>query len=194
MADEQEHDLNPATKDQAIEDRAQELRSELEQLGRWGIVTWCDEDIVTALERAGADATPENIRAVREHYYVDCIDDRMTEVGFVLIEEAIHDLGLATGGDEGGRVIRGLCVAQLSEARWWVPSLKKTVTSVDRPTEDAEFIKNVAYRECGKPGVQWDERANIRSKDGGGWLCADHAEPRHPPSEEDVHDEGAHNK
>jgi hypothetical protein len=86
--------------------------------------------------------------------------------------------------DENGRVIRGLCVAQLSEARWWVPSLKKTVTSVDRPTDDAEFIKNVAYRECGKPGVQWDERANIRSEDGGGWLCAEHAEGVPAKSEE----------
>jgi hypothetical protein len=81
--------------------------------------------------------------------------------------------------DEDGRVIRGLCVAQLSEARCWVPSLKQTVTSIDKPADDAEFIKNVAYRECGKPGVQWNDHANIRSEDGGGWLCADHAESIH---------------
>jgi len=76
--------------------------------------------------------------------------------------------------DESSRLVRGTCVAQVSEARWWVPSLNQTVTSIDQPTADAEFIKNVAYRECGKPGVQWDEHANIRSKYEGGWLCADH--------------------
>jgi hypothetical protein len=70
---------------------------------------------------------------------------------------------------------RGTCVAQVSEARWWVPSLNKTVTSVDQPTADAEFIKNTAYRQCGKPGVMWDEHANIRSEDGGGWVRAEHS-------------------
>jgi hypothetical protein len=77
--------------------------------------------------------------------------------------------------DESGRVIRGTCVAQVAGARWWVPSLNKTVTSVDQPTADAKFIKNVVYQQCGKPGVQWDEHANIRSEDESGWLCAEHA-------------------
>jgi hypothetical protein len=104
MSNEHENDPKPTAKDEAIDERVQELRSELEHLGRWGIVTWCDEDIVTALERSGADHTPENIKAVREHLYVESIDDRMTEVGFAVIEEAISDLGLVTGGvtDEGG--------------------------------------------------------------------------------------------
>jgi hypothetical protein len=57
-----------------------------------------------ALENAGADPMPENVKAVREHYYVDCIDDRMTEVGVGIIADAIHDLQLVTGGvpDEEG--------------------------------------------------------------------------------------------
>jgi hypothetical protein len=72
--------------------------------------------------------------------------------------------------DEGGRVIRGTCVAQVSEARWWLPRLQKTVNSIEQPTADAEFIKNVAYRQCGKAGVQWDEHANIRSEEESGWT------------------------
>jgi hypothetical protein len=87
MANEDEDAMKPAVKEDAIEERVQELRSELEKLGRWEIVTWCDNDIVTALERSGADHTPENVKAVREHFYVDSIADRMTEVGFTLIEE-----------------------------------------------------------------------------------------------------------
>jgi hypothetical protein len=94
MPTEQEKDPKLTEKDTAIEDRVQELRSELENLGRWEIVTWCDEDIVTALQRSGANHTPENVKAVREHFYVDSIADRMTEVGFDLIEQAIYDLGL----------------------------------------------------------------------------------------------------
>src|SRR5579872_5102427 len=55
MPNEQEKDPKLTAKDTAIEDRVQELRSELEKLGRWEIVTWCDEDIVTALEHSGAN-------------------------------------------------------------------------------------------------------------------------------------------
>jgi hypothetical protein len=58
------------------------------------------------------------------------------------------------------------------------------VTSVDQPTADAKFIKNVAYRQCGKPGVQWDEHADIRSEDEGGWLCEEHAGTPGPAGEE----------
>jgi hypothetical protein len=83
-------------------------------------------------------------------------------------------------------VIRGTCVAQVSGARWWVPSLNKTVTSVDQPTADAKFIKNVVYQQCGKPGVQWDEHADIRSEDEGGWLCEEHAGSPGPAGEEEA--------
>ena len=96
MANENEDAMKPTAKEDAIDERVQELRSELEHLGRWEIVMWCDEDIVTALERCGANHTPENVKDVREHLYVDSIADRMTEVGFSLIEEAIHDLGLVS--------------------------------------------------------------------------------------------------
>jgi hypothetical protein len=102
MPNEHENDPKSTAKDEAITKRVQELRGELEQLGRWGIVTWCDEDIATALERAGAHVSPANLKAVREHFLVEQIDDRMTEVGFDLIEEAIGYLGLATRSDSGG--------------------------------------------------------------------------------------------
>jgi hypothetical protein len=98
MNSQHEGDLVPGTTDEAITDQVQKLRSELEQLGRWGIVTWCDEDIATALEDAGADTSRENVKAVREHLQVGQIDDRMTEIGFQILAEAIHDLGLAGGG------------------------------------------------------------------------------------------------
>ncbi len=101
MVNEHEDDLPPAAI-QTTEDRVDELRSELEKLGRWEIVTWCEDDIVTALERAGANHTPENVKAVREHFYVDSIADRMTEVGFALIEQAIYDLHLATSSAPEG--------------------------------------------------------------------------------------------
>jgi hypothetical protein len=104
-------DLTPPATDETSTSRVQALRSELELLGRFAIVSWCNEDIATALERAGADATPENIKAVREHYYVDRIDDRMTEVGFGIIDDAIHALHLAAHrapGEEGEWIGDGL--------------------------------------------------------------------------------------
>jgi hypothetical protein len=88
------HDVTRIEKEEATNDRVQELRSELENLGRWGILSWNDGDIIEALEDAGVDPSPANIKAVREHFYVQHIDDRMTEVGWAVIEEAINDLGL----------------------------------------------------------------------------------------------------
>jgi hypothetical protein len=80
-----------------ISDQVQEHRAAIEQLGRFGLVSWSNNDIVSALVDAGADPSPENVKAVREHFYVQHIDDRMTELGFTIIEEAISDLGLAVG-------------------------------------------------------------------------------------------------
>lgn len=77
-------DLTPKANEEAITKRVQALRCELEHLGRWGIVSWNDGDIIETLERAGADPTPENVKAVREHFFVEQIADRMTEVGFDL--------------------------------------------------------------------------------------------------------------
>ena len=90
--------LTPTENEEATDDRVQQLRSELENLGRWGIVSWNDGDIVEALENAGVDPSSANITAVREHFSVQHIDDRMTEVGCAVIEEAINDLGLVPPG------------------------------------------------------------------------------------------------
>lgn len=92
VANEQKNDLTPTAKDEAIEDRVQELRSELGRLGRFGIVFWMDSDLIEALENAGAAPTAENIATLRE--YVQDIDDEMTVTGWRVIEEAINDLGL----------------------------------------------------------------------------------------------------
>jgi hypothetical protein len=95
-------DLTPMASDEAITKRVHELRAELENLGRWGIVTWCDDDIVEALENAGVDPSTANIKSVREHFYVEQIDDRMTEVGWEVLAEAIGVLGLPTNSDADG--------------------------------------------------------------------------------------------
>jgi hypothetical protein len=97
MKSEHEDNLTPATEDQAISDQVLEHRAAIQQLGRFGIVIWSEKDIVSALVNAGAAPSPENIDAVREHSYVEHISDRMTEVGWVVIEHAVHDLGLAGG-------------------------------------------------------------------------------------------------
>lgn len=94
MSNEHDHNLKPAATDEATESRVQELRVELEQAGRWGIVTWTDDDIINALESAGANSTPQNVQAVREHFSVRHIDDEMTVTGWRVIEEAISGLGL----------------------------------------------------------------------------------------------------
>jgi hypothetical protein len=72
------------------------------------------------------------------------------------------------------------CCAMICCARYWVPSLRRTVSVWDNvhvtdwPT-DAEFIKNTAYDECELPGEVWDEHANMRAENEAGWLCAYHA-------------------
>ena len=97
MKNEHERDLTPTANDKAISDQVQEHRAAIEKLGRFGIVTWCTDDIVKALQSAGADPSPGNVKAVRQHFYVEQIDDRMTEVGFQILADAIHALGLAVG-------------------------------------------------------------------------------------------------
>jgi hypothetical protein len=84
-----------AQREEAISDQVQEHRAAIEKLGHFGIVSWCQQDILTALTNAGADPSPENINAVREHFFVEQIADRMTEVGFQILADAIHTLRLA---------------------------------------------------------------------------------------------------
>jgi hypothetical protein len=93
----EEDDLKPTPKDEATDARVKALRAELEHLGRFGIVTWTDDDLIDALENAGAAPTAQNVAAVRE--YVQDIADEMTATGWRVIEEAIGDLGLATAND-----------------------------------------------------------------------------------------------
>jgi hypothetical protein len=78
----------------AQEARAMAHLAALEEAGRFGIVSWTDTDIITALENAGADPTPEKIAAVRRHVYVQRIADEMTHTGWRCIEQTICELGL----------------------------------------------------------------------------------------------------
>jgi len=99
MANEDEDVLKPTPKDEATDARVKELRAELEHLGRFGVVSWTDDDLIEALENADAAPTVKNIAAVRE--YVEDIADEMTATGWRVIEEAISDLGLAKHSDTG---------------------------------------------------------------------------------------------
>lgn len=99
MPNEHENDPKSTAKDEAITKRVQELRCELEQLGRFGVVSWTDDDLIEALENAGAAPTLQNVATLREH--VQDIADAMTATGWTVIEDAIGDLGLATRSDSG---------------------------------------------------------------------------------------------
>jgi hypothetical protein len=72
-------------------DKVQELRKELEKLGRFGIVCWCDADIEEELEQLNIPATPQLVTWVR-NYVKGEIEDRMTETGWSFINEAIHNI------------------------------------------------------------------------------------------------------
>jgi len=75
--------------------RVQELRTALEEeCGSFGIVTWGDGDIVTALTERGIYPTPDKISAVRENYFVCHMDDEMTLSGWGAIHAAIDALEL----------------------------------------------------------------------------------------------------
>ena len=84
----EEDDLKLTPKDEVADARVKELRAELERLGRFGIVSWTDDDLIDALENAGATPTVQNVAAVRE--YVQDIADEMTATGWRVIEEAIR--------------------------------------------------------------------------------------------------------
>jgi hypothetical protein len=81
--------------DEARGNRVQELRTALEEeCGSFGIVTWGDSDIVTALTERGIYPTPDKIAAVRENYFVCHMDDEMTLSGWGAIHAAIDALEL----------------------------------------------------------------------------------------------------
>jgi hypothetical protein len=93
MANEDEAALKSTAKDKATDARVKELRAELEHLGRFGIVSWTDDDLIDALENAGAAPTAKNIAAVRE--YLENIADEMTATGWRVIQAAIDHLDLS---------------------------------------------------------------------------------------------------
>ena len=87
---------NASPNPEARDNRVQELRAALEEeCGSFGIVTWGDGDIVTALTERGIYPTPDNITAVRESYYVRHMDDEMTVIGWEAIHTAINTIDLA---------------------------------------------------------------------------------------------------
>ena len=53
---------------------------------------WSNDDIASQLEEQGVPDTPENIRAVRDSYYVQHIGDEMVGHGWGVLEEAVRQL------------------------------------------------------------------------------------------------------
>src|SRR5208282_443234 len=81
---------------EARDNRIQELRTALEEeCGSFGIISWNDSDIVTALTERGIYPTPDKISAVRESYFVCHMDDEMTLSGWGAIHAAIDALELS---------------------------------------------------------------------------------------------------
>jgi hypothetical protein len=87
---------NASMNHEARDNRVQELRTALEEeCGSFGIITWGDSDIVTALTERGIYPTPDKISALRESYFVRHMDEEMTLSGWRAIHAAIDDLELA---------------------------------------------------------------------------------------------------
>ena len=77
--------------------KAMALREELEKLGRFGILSWCDQDIEEELKQLDIPVTPQLVRYVR-NYVEGEMEDRMTETGWQFINEAIFNI---RGSEEG---------------------------------------------------------------------------------------------
>jgi hypothetical protein len=76
--------------DSAIDDFLHELSDD----SKFGLVSWCDDDLRTAVERAGRDpnqVTEAEMANVRETYYCRHIDDVMVEHGWDSIELALRE-------------------------------------------------------------------------------------------------------
>lgn len=68
-----------------------EMFDALTECGKWwGIVRWCDEDIAARLQEEGIKSTEHNINIVLNEVD-DYICDRMCEVGWEVIDQAIAD-------------------------------------------------------------------------------------------------------
>jgi hypothetical protein len=53
--------------------KAMALREELETLGRFGILSWCDGDIEEELTQLNIPVTPELVKHIRELVQIDAV-------------------------------------------------------------------------------------------------------------------------
>jgi hypothetical protein len=77
--------------DSAIDD----FLSRLSDDTNFGLAYWCDDDVRTALKRAGIDpdrVTDTEMESIRETYYCRHIDDVMVEHGWDAIEQAVQEV------------------------------------------------------------------------------------------------------
>jgi hypothetical protein len=88
--------ITSTTNNEARDNRVQELRTALEEeCGSFGIITWGDADIITALTEKGIYPTNDKITAVRESYFLRHMDEEMTLSGWGTIHLAIDSLNFA---------------------------------------------------------------------------------------------------
>jgi hypothetical protein len=58
----------------------------------FGVVMWSDSDIASQLNEEGVEDTADRIRVVRESYLARHIDERMVELGWDVLEQAVSEL------------------------------------------------------------------------------------------------------
>lgn len=62
--------------------------------GHFGCVHWTDEDLLSKLGELNSRVTTDVLDAVKSGYALRHVDDRMIELGWMLIEQAILDAGV----------------------------------------------------------------------------------------------------
>jgi len=70
----------------------------------FGVVTWSDTDIASQLKEQGVKDTVDRIRVVRDSYLAQHIDERMVELGWGVLEQAVSEVNWrqAIGSGEQG--------------------------------------------------------------------------------------------
>ena len=56
----------------------------------WGIVRWCEDDVIGCLEDHDIEPTPENVREVKDN--LGHMEDEMIEIGWDCIDTAVWNL------------------------------------------------------------------------------------------------------
>lgn len=163
---------NAMTNSEARDNRVQELRSALEdECGSFGIVTWGDADIISALTERGIYPTPEKITAVRESYFVCHMDEEMTRSGWVAIHAAIDDLELAPNRISEFKAALSRMYETYGEDWEHIKSLDEHLVATLVEAEEREvlltgihYVNRIGYYILSSPWTQEGEIANKKDE------------------------------